>query len=86
VWRIFGGAALVVAGIAAFVEAQSHRPMVRPAARSFRQAEEEVAAPRMIHVGLSTTAYDILRVGAWALVIVGALLSIVGLIRVVQRG
>ena len=34
--------------------------------------------------GLSQTAYDLLRVGAWALVIVGGLLVIVGLIRVAQ--
>lgn len=33
-----------------------------------------------MHVGLSTTAHDLLRIGAWALVIFGALLVVVGLI------
>lgn len=75
----------MVAGIAAFIEASAHRPRVLPAARSFRQAEEEVAAPRSIHVGLSSTAYDLLRIGGWALVIFCALLVIVGLIAFARR-
>jgi hypothetical protein len=63
---VFGGAALVIAGIAAFIEAHSHR--TRPA--SFGEGTE----------GLSQTAYDLLRIGAWALVIIGGLLIVVGLI------
>jgi hypothetical protein len=31
------------------------------------------------HTGLSHTAYDLLRIGGWALVIVGVLLIILGL-------
>jgi len=58
---------LVVAGIAAFIEAHSHRPGM---------TEGIFAHP----TGLSRTAYDLLRIGAWALVIFGALLVVVGLI------
>jgi uncharacterized membrane protein HdeD (DUF308 family) len=65
--QIFAGALLVVAGIAAFIEAHSHRP--KPA--SWGEGTE----------GLSHTAYDLLRIGAWALVIFGALLVVTGLIR-----
>jgi hypothetical protein len=35
----------------------------------------------LVHVGLSQMAYDVLRIAAWALVIVGALVVITGLIR-----
>jgi hypothetical protein len=74
-WRIFVGAALVVAGIAAFIEAHSHRPL-----RECPGGREICNAGSSVHVGLSQTPYDVLRIGAWALVIVGALLVIVGLI------
>jgi hypothetical protein len=80
-WRVFGGAALVVAGIAAFIEAHGHKPLVAPPERVYQNSEGvhevSVAVPA---TGLSHTAYDLLRIGAWALVIFGALLVIVGLI------
>ncbi len=73
--RVYGGAALLIAGIAAFIEAHSHRPLREcPGGREICRAESSV------HVGLSQTAYDLLHIGAWALVIVGALLIVVGLI------
>jgi hypothetical protein len=75
-WRIFGGAALVVAGIAAFVEASRHHPVSREVS--------ELGPPREASA-LSPTNYDILHVGARALVIFGTLLVIVGLVRLVQR-
>ena len=77
-WRIFVGAALVVAGIAAFIEAHSHRPEYGcPGGRE----ECRVGQAHYLHSGsLHQTPYDLLRIGAWALVIVGALLVIVGLI------
>jgi len=74
VWRVFGGAALVVGGIAAFIEAQSHRPRIVTEPGRARGAYVEYAT------GLSHTGYDLLRIGAWALVIVGGLLVVVGLI------
>jgi hypothetical protein len=80
-WRIFTGAVLVVAGIAAFIEAHSHRPGM---GQIFREIPNEgfrgqVAVP--VHTGLSQTPYDLLRIGAWALVIFGALLIVIGFIR-----
>jgi hypothetical protein len=94
---VFGGAALVVAGIAAFIEAHSHRPLYVPkpleSEGSIRAkfAEEYERAhghggpptepPRALLAGhIGQTPYDLLRIGAWALVIIGALLVIVGLI------
>jgi uncharacterized membrane protein HdeD (DUF308 family) len=68
--QIFGGAVLLIAGVAAFIEAHSHRPL--PAWGGGTE-------------GLSQTAYDLLRIGAWALVIVGVVTVIVGLIRYWQR-
>jgi hypothetical protein len=53
-------------GFAAFIEAHSNRP--KPV--SFGDGAE----------GHSQTAYDLLRISAWALVIIGALPVIVGLI------
>jgi hypothetical protein len=75
-WRVFGGAVLVIAGIAAFIEAHSHRPSVitNTVQRGFRTVTVETPA------GLSHTAYELLRIGGWALVIIGALLVIVGFI------
>ena len=72
-WRVFGGAALVVAGIAAFIEAHSHKPFPRAGSSYLERVEHSGA--------LSQTAYDLLRIGAWALVIVGALLVVTGLIQ-----
>jgi hypothetical protein len=81
--RVFGGAVLVIAGIAAFIEAHSRRPI--PGSRHFGPCVvvrgHQVCA---IHVspsrGLSHTAYDLLRIGGWASVVVGSLLIVLGLI------
>ncbi len=70
--RVFGGAALVIAGISAFIETHAHRPM--HSGLPIRLLSGESAPPE-----LSTTAYELLRIGAWALVIIGALLIIMGL-------
>jgi hypothetical protein len=66
-WRVFIGVALVVAGIAAFIEAHSHRP-------------KETSWGFGTEV-LSQTAYDLLRIGGWALVLVVGVLVVMGLIR-----
>jgi hypothetical protein len=68
--RVYIGAALVIAGIAAPIEAHSHRPVrpfVCPPTKICGLSASEVSSH------LSTTAYDLLRIGAWALVIVGGL-------------
>jgi uncharacterized membrane protein HdeD (DUF308 family) len=84
--RVFGGAALVVAGIAAFIEAHSHRPVpahvLRTDAVGIKYPPQGPPHPAY---GLSRTAYDLLRIGAWALVIVGALSIVVGLIGYYRR-
>jgi hypothetical protein len=78
--QVFGGAVLVIAGIAAFIEAHSHPPELegRCRTRGIACPPEEFSN---VHVGLSQTAYDLLRIGSWALIIVGGLLVITGLIR-----
>jgi uncharacterized membrane protein HdeD (DUF308 family) len=78
--RTFIGAALVIAGIAAFIEAHGHRPrLARLTLRERRLSEIGVPfhAPMP---GLSQTPYDVLRIGAWALVMLGALTVVLGLI------
>jgi hypothetical protein len=78
--QIFGGAVLVIAGVAAFIEAHSHPPELESRCRTGGKAcllEDFMN----VHTGLSQTAYDLLRIGAWALVILGAVTLIVGLIR-----
>jgi len=78
--QIFGGAVLVVAGIAAFIEAHSHPPELEGRCRTGGRACP-VEDFSNVHIGLSQTAYDLLRIGAWALMIVGGLLVLTGLIR-----
>jgi uncharacterized membrane protein HdeD (DUF308 family) len=85
--QIYGGAILVIAGIAALIEAYSHKPAMAPAfPRIYTSAggtdEITVAVPSG---GLSQTAYDLLRIGAWALVILGAVTLVLGLILYWQR-
>ena len=78
--QVFVGAVLTIAGIAAFIEAHSHPPEVESRCRRGGEVcplEEFIH----VHVGLSQTAYDLLRIGAWALMIIGGLLVITGLIR-----
>lgn len=71
-WRVFGGATMIIGGIAAFIEA--HRNIPVPA----KQPELGLITPAS---GLSDTAYDLLRLGGWALVIFGTVFVILGLIR-----
>ena len=87
--RIFGGAVLIVAGIAGFIEAHSHRPVpaVVTRARALRERRlDEIGVPfHKAMSGLSQTAYDLLRIGAWALLVIGVLLSLVGLVAYMRR-
>jgi uncharacterized membrane protein HdeD (DUF308 family) len=74
--RVFGGAVLVIAGIAAFIEAHHYRPFPS----GYFTPGVQGAPSR-----LSQTGYDLLRIGGWAFVIVGALLIVVGLIAYARR-
>jgi hypothetical protein len=91
--RVVGGAVMVIAGIAAFIEAHSHRPSegrkaaVTEGERAY-QAREKLNGIKLGpigHHGLSSDAYDLLRIGGWALIIFGALLIVVGLIAYSRR-
>ncbi len=70
--RVYVGAIPIIVGVAAFVEAHRHVPI--PA----RQPGIGLVTPAS---GLSPTAYDLLRIGGWALVILGILTVVLGLIR-----
>jgi len=70
--RVYTGAIMVVGGIALFIYAHRHIPV--PA----RQPELGIITPAS---GLSTTAYDLVRIGGWALVILGGVTVALGLIR-----
>ncbi len=76
-WRVYGGAIMIIGGIAAFIDARRHIPV--PA----RQPEIGVITPAS---GLSPTAYDLLRIGGWALVILGGVTVALGLIRYAMAG
>jgi hypothetical protein len=65
--KVFGGGCLIVAGFVAGVVARRHKPI---------GASRYHIAP-----GLSHTGYDALVVGAWALIVFGFLLAVIGLIR-----
>jgi hypothetical protein len=97
-WRVYGGALAVIAGIAAFIEAHSHRPLyaVKPL-ESELDARDKIAEayertlgkghpptepPRELLSGhIGQTPYDLLVIGAWALVILGGLTVALWLIR-----
>jgi hypothetical protein len=65
--KVFGGGCLMVAGFVAGAVARRHKPI---GATRYHLAS-----------GLSHTGYDVLVVGAWALIIFGFLLAAIGLIR-----
>jgi hypothetical protein len=69
--RVYGGAILIIAGIAGFIEASAHPPGPHEPGLRLPPTPGE----------LSPTAYDLVRIGAWALVILGGLTVILGLIR-----
>ncbi len=65
--QVFGGAVLVSAGIAAFIEAHTykpHRPEIEPLSTT----------------PLSRGGYDLLRIIGWVLVVFGTVIIITGLI------
>ncbi len=70
--RVYTGAIMIVGGIALFIYAHRHIPV--PA----HQPELGIVTPAS---GLSATAYDLVRIGGWALVILGGVTVALGLIR-----
>jgi hypothetical protein len=78
-WRVYGGAIAVIAGIAAFIEASSHAPGTECLREVTEPGHHTCLQSRV--TGMTHTAYDLLRIGAWALVILGGLTVVLGLIR-----
>jgi hypothetical protein len=80
--RISIGAALIVAGVAAFIEAHSHQPEAHHALPPGFNGPNVLGTLTLTSpdTGWSQTAYDLVMIGAGALVIFGAVLLIVGLI------
>jgi hypothetical protein len=73
--RIVGAASLIVAGIAGQIIAASHRP-------TFDQIGScvvGICGGRFL--GWSRTAYDVVRIGSWALVVFGVVLTVAALLR-----
>ncbi len=70
--RIVIGGVLLIAGIAARIEATSHRPTLVPVPGGFAGMDART--------GWAQSTYDLVRIGSWALIIVGLLLVAVGLI------
>jgi hypothetical protein len=85
-WRIYCGAVMAIAGIAGLVVAGSHHPEAHHPPVDFGGKNVlgtlTLTSPES---GWSQTAYDLVRIGGWALVVLGALTAIVGLIRYSQR-
>jgi hypothetical protein len=69
------GAAFLIGGVAALIEAHSHRPI--PLGNPFGGGSGDGSFG---FSGWSQTAYDLVRIGGFALLIIGAILVIVGLI------
>ncbi len=74
------GALGVIAGIAALIEEQAHQPATEYEGTQGEIARQMAQGSPGIHVGLSNTADDLLRIGAWALLILGAATLVLGLI------
>jgi hypothetical protein len=81
--QIFSGAALLVAALALAAVAQANKPVdsTRAVYPPGPGSGETRFGPVIPASGLSHTAYDVLRVSIWALLIFGALLIIVGLMK-----
>jgi hypothetical protein len=81
-WRFYAGAIMVIVGIAGFIAAHSHHP--EASTRGLHLSTHEAILGRILLTspasGWSQTAYDLVLIAAWALVILGALAVIVGLI------
>jgi hypothetical protein len=75
--RAFVGAAMVVAGIAALIVAHTHRP--GPLAALGREFAGPNVLGRLTLRGgpseWSQTAYDLVRIGGWGLIVFGAVWS-----------
>jgi len=74
-WRIYAGAVSFLAGVSAFVVDARHRRS--PGVEAFGNT----IGVHTHEQGLSGTAYDLIHVAGWVLIVAGVLLIIMGLIR-----
>jgi hypothetical protein len=75
------GALLVVAGIAAQIEAARHHPLVT---NSEGQIVGDVSL-KTIHLAWSPTAFHLARIGGWALLTFGAVIVVFALVHELRR-
>jgi len=73
-WRIYTGAVSFLAGVSAFIVDARHRSS--PGVEAFGNT-----IGVHTHARLSGTAYDLIHIAGWALIVAGVLLMIMGLIR-----
>jgi hypothetical protein len=70
--RVYGGAALTLVGIAVLIELHIHESYLYPLVRHHRVVRLEVG-------GWGGLGYGLAKIGAWTLVLVGALLFVSGM-------
>ena len=76
--RAYSGAVLMLAGIAVLIELHVHESYLYPLIRHHRVLRLEVG-------GWGGPGYGLAKIGAWTLVLVGALLLMAGLAAYVRR-
>jgi hypothetical protein len=67
---------MIVGGIAARIEAARHHPV---------PGCSDCSGPAQPATGWSATAYDIVRIGGWALLVFGAVIVVFALVREFRR-
>ena len=77
-WRVYLGALGVIAGVVALVEAHSHRPEYE--CKAAVSACEHGEGLRLLPDHLTQSPYDLLSGIGWALVSLGVLTVVLGLI------
>jgi hypothetical protein len=86
---ITGGAVLLIASVAGFIIVPEHAPGVAQVGRdrfgNCQAIGETGNTCHYVATGLAHTLYDALRIATWALVIVGVLLTTIGLIGLARR-
>lgn len=86
--RVYSGAVLVILGIAGFVVDAANRPVPAKALPGDAITKQELIEGGLhdkAAKGFSHSLYDAVHIGGWALIILGALTVLVGLIQYAKR-